>query len=59
MVQREPWVLGDAWVGFQAELIGIATLNDRGEFITALLDLDPAILQRSPTFRASVLTRCG
>ena len=25
-----------------------ATLNDRGEFITALLDLDPAILRRQP-----------
>ena len=47
-LQREPWLLGDAWVGFQAELIGIATLNDRGEFITALLDLDPAILRRQP-----------
>jgi hypothetical protein len=47
-LQREPWLLGDAWVGFQAELIGIATLNDRGEFITALLDLDPAILRRRP-----------
>ncbi|MGH7720563.1 MAG: ankyrin repeat domain-containing protein [Gemmatimonadaceae bacterium] len=48
VLQREPWLLGDAWVGFQAELIGSATLNDRGEFITALLDLDPAILRRQP-----------
>jgi hypothetical protein len=47
-LQREPWLLGDACVAFQAELIGTATLNDRGEFITALLDLDPAILQRQP-----------
>src|SRR5262245_54119427 len=47
-LQREPWLLGDAWVGFQAELIGSATLNNRGEFITALLDLDPAILRRQP-----------
>jgi hypothetical protein len=47
-LQREPWLLADAWVGFQAELIGIATLNDRGEFITALLDLAPAILRRRP-----------
>ena len=47
-LQREPWLLGEACVWFQAELIGAATLNDRGEFITALLDLDPAILRRQP-----------
>jgi hypothetical protein len=35
-------------VGFQAGLIGTATLNDRGEFIVALLDLDPALLRRQP-----------
>ena len=47
-LQREPWLLGDACVEFQAGLIGAATLNDRGEFITALLDLDPALLRRQP-----------
>jgi hypothetical protein len=47
-LQREPWLLGEVYVWFQAELIGSATLNDRGEFITALLDLDPAILRRQP-----------
>ena len=47
-LQREPWLLGEACVEFQAGLIGTATLNDRGEFITALLDLDPAILRRQP-----------
>jgi hypothetical protein len=47
-LQREPWLLGEAYVWFQAELIGSATLNDRGEFITALLDVDPAILRRQP-----------
>jgi hypothetical protein len=47
-LQREPWLLGEASVGFQAELIGQATLNDRGEFIIALLDLDPALLRRQP-----------
>ena len=46
--QREPWLLGEACVSFQAELIGRATLNDRGEFIVALLDLDPALLRRQP-----------
>jgi len=48
LLQREPWLLGEAFVAFQAEIIGRATLNDRGEFITALLDLDPAILRRQP-----------
>jgi hypothetical protein len=47
-LQREPWLLGDAFVWFQAELIGVATLNDREEFIVALLDLDPALLRRQP-----------
>ena len=47
-LQREPWLLGDACVEFQAELIEQATLNDRGEFIIALLDLDPALLRRQP-----------
>jgi hypothetical protein len=47
-LQREPWLLGEAFVEFQAEIIGTATIKDRGEFITALLDLDPAILRRQP-----------
>jgi hypothetical protein len=47
-LQREPWLLGEACVEFQNELIGTATLNDRGEFIVALLDLDPALLRRQP-----------
>ncbi len=47
-LQHEPWLLGDAWVGFQDGLIGAATLNDREEFIVALFDLDPAILRRQP-----------
>ena len=48
VLQHEPRLLGDAFVGFQTEIIGRATLNDRGEFITALLDLNPAILRRQP-----------
>ncbi len=48
LLQRERWLLGEAFVEFQAEIIGRATLNDRGEFLTALLDLDPAILRRQP-----------
>ena len=48
LLQREPWLLGENFVEFQAGIIGTATLKDRGEFITALLDLDPAILRRQP-----------
>ena len=47
-LQREQGLLGDAWVDFQNRLIGSATLNGRGEFITALFALDPAILRREP-----------
>jgi Ankyrin repeat len=46
--QREPWLLGEACVEFQAGIIGAATLNDRGEFIAALLELEPALLRRQP-----------
>jgi ankyrin repeat protein len=47
-LQREPWLLGEAYVWFQQGLIENATLNDREEFIFALLDLDPALLRRQP-----------
>ena len=47
-LQRELWLLGEPCVEFQAGLIGAATLNDRGEIITALLDLEPALLRRQP-----------
>jgi hypothetical protein len=48
-LQREAWLLGDAYVPFQAELIETASFQkDRGEFIGALLDLDPALLRRQP-----------
>jgi ankyrin repeat protein len=43
-LRRESWLLSDAYVGFQAGLIAIGVLNDRGNLITALFDLDPAIL---------------
>jgi hypothetical protein len=48
LLRREPWLLGDAFVEFHAGIIERATLKNRGEFITALLDLDPAILRRQP-----------
>jgi ankyrin repeat protein len=47
-LQRERWLLGDACVAFQVELIETATLNDRGGIIAALLDLNPALLRRQP-----------
>jgi hypothetical protein len=47
--QREPWLLGEAHVPFQIELIETASLQtDPGEFISALLDLEPALLRREP-----------
>src|SRR5262245_41244874 len=45
---REPWLLGDAFVWFQTDLVAGATLNNREAFIVALLDLDPALLRRQP-----------
>jgi hypothetical protein len=56
-LQRERWLLGEACVEFQVGLIGAATLNDRGEIISALLDLDPALLRRqvSPEFHPIAL----
>ena len=47
-LQREPWLLGEAGVDFQVGLIGWAALNGRGEVITALLELDPALLACQP-----------
>jgi len=45
-LRGEPWLLSDAWVKFQVRLIEVAVLNDRAALITALLDLDPALLRR-------------
>jgi len=45
-LRREAWLLSDEQVEFQVWLIGVAVLNDRGAFITALFDLDPALLHR-------------
>jgi hypothetical protein len=54
-IQREPWLLGDDWVDFQAGLIASAALNDRGTFIVALLDLDPALCRRQPPPRSPAI----
>ena len=48
LLQFEAWLLGEAFVEFQTEIIERATLIGRGEFITTLLDLSPAILRRQP-----------
>jgi hypothetical protein len=47
-LQRTSWLLGDDWVAFQVRLIEVASANDRGKFIAAFLDLDPAILRHRP-----------
>lgn len=47
-LRREPWLLGDDFVRFQARLIEIGVLNDREANIAALLDSSPAILRRQP-----------
>ena len=47
-LQRVPWLLGDDHVDVQNQLIELASLNDRGGFIAAFLDLDPAILRHRP-----------
>jgi hypothetical protein len=55
-LQREPWLLDDAHVTFQAELVGMASfMRDRGEFIGALLDLEPALLRHQPPPRSQAI----
>jgi ankyrin repeat protein len=44
-LRRETWMLLDACVKFQVGLIERAVLHDREAFITALLDLNPAVLR--------------
>jgi hypothetical protein len=46
LLRREAWILSDAFVKFQVDLIEgtAASLNDRAAFLKALLDLDPAVL---------------
>jgi len=45
-LRGEAWMLADACVKFQVGLIERAVLCDREAFITALLDVDPAVLRR-------------
>lgn len=44
-LRRDAWMLEDACVKFQVGLIERAVLRDREAFITALLDLNPALLR--------------
>lgn len=55
VLQREPWLLGEAGVGFQVGLIEQATVRDRELCIVALLDLDPALLRRRPPPRSQAI----
>jgi hypothetical protein len=48
VLQREGSLLGNEYVWLQNRIIETATLNDREEFIVALLDLSPALLRREP-----------
>jgi hypothetical protein len=54
-LQREQWLLGEAHVEFQKRLIELATMRDHVEFITALLDLGPALLRRQPPPRSGAI----
>lgn len=47
-LQRDPWLLGEDCLGFQAGLVASATFRDRAEFIDALFALDPALVRRQP-----------
>jgi hypothetical protein len=49
LLARQPWLLGDAYVWLQHDLIGKATLSTEcAPFIRALFDRHPAILRRQP-----------
>jgi hypothetical protein len=48
LLNRERGLLGESFVEFQTQIIERAALQGRGEFITAFLDLNPAILRRQP-----------
>jgi hypothetical protein len=51
----EPWMLDDACVGFQVGVVERAILRDRGAFIAALLNLDPALVRRRPPPRSQAI----
>ena len=55
VLQRDTWLLGEGCVGFQTGIIEAATIKDRREFITALLDLEPALLRQQPAPRSQAI----
>ncbi|MCA1577556.1 MAG: ankyrin repeat domain-containing protein [Acidobacteria bacterium] len=55
LLRREQWLLGEAFVEFQTQIIERAALQGRAEFLTALLDLNPAMLQRQPPPRSQAI----
>ena len=55
LLHREPWLLAEDFVEFQTRIIERAALHGRGEFITALLDLNPAILRRQSPPRSQAI----
>jgi len=54
-LRRESWMLADACVKFQVGLIERAVMRDRPDFITALLDLDPAVRRRQVPPRSKAI----
>ena len=46
-LDREPYLLGEAFVGDQVRLLEVATYNNRERLIVHLLDRAPALLQRA------------
>lgn len=48
LLNRERWLLGEAFVEFQTDIIEQAALQGRDEFITVLLDQNPTILRSQP-----------
>jgi hypothetical protein len=55
LLHSEPWLLGEAFTEFQTGIIERATLVGRGEFIAALLDLNPAVLRRQPSPKSQAI----
>jgi Ankyrin repeats (3 copies) len=53
-LQREPDLLGESQLAQQVEIVEHAVLNDRGAFITRLLEFAPALAMRRPRSSALV-----
>ena len=55
LLHSQPWLLNEDFVEFQTRIIERAALHGNGEFITALLDSNPAILRRQPPPRSQAM----